>query len=883
MSEVIRAFFDGITSSMENEPMIALCVRATLLICGVLLIWSVLNKKRVYGSNSSLINRIPVVDCAQLAITVGVTFTFIGIIYSLLKFDVSNTSNISASIQTFLSGMKTAFITSIIGIVVSVVIKIIQAVAENKALGDAQQKRTDEQQKITGDLNSIAANIEIIAQHSTATAAVTAAIQGLKDSIDRSSSGALERVISNLSEKMDQYIVTSQDTRRAIQDVADKLMSQTQAIDSLGMSLQRSGNEQVSAIHELGETLKNSGQSQIDAINALGAKLQESSDGQSAAIATLGTTLHASGTEQLNAINRLGTTLTETLEQSGAAQLDAIANLGHTISETLEESGRKQVDRLDSMNAMIAAMNDYSKKTYENSVTTLEEARTYQQDSLKMSQEQLKILSDNTNRITEMKDAFERFLDDMARKNNEEFIKALNESMKDLNQRLTEQFGENFKELNRAVFKVVEWQENYKDIIASTTEELTEINDTFKKFTTDVAPVVAENAERLQKSIDNFTATSEKNVEIQTNLTATAEKLNLAIIQTHTAAENLTTIHDALIAQQQKILQSLETSFEQHQQKMTDTLEKSTDDMAELLKQHTSTVKEQMHAASATLAGIVAEMKGCSASLTDSFKRHTDATVETMRQSADRFDEVVAQNQKAVTEQLQATAATLAGIVAEVNTYSEAVKSHQDAILRSIEDSFRRHTENLRDALQESTNSFSDIVQQNQDAAKQSIDDTAKMFSELIEKHQTETLLQLDDLSDALREITSKNQRLVDEALEKLNASITAMQGAILGLSMDTSDKVHKFDEKVEEVLEKISFALDGFNTDFQGEIVKAMTNLQTNLETLVSKNSDIIRDQNEQIAVALGTITKKMAEVYESLAKRVDEIDKEIMARRNA
>ena len=109
------------------------------------------------------------------------------------------------------------------------------------------------------------------------------------------------------------------------------------------------------------------------------------------------------------------------------------------------------------------------------------------------------------------------------------------------------------------------------------------------------------------------------------------------------------------------------------------------------------------------------------------------------------------------------------------------------------------------------------------------------------------------------------------------------MQGAILGLSMDTSDKVHKFDEKVEEVLEKISFALDGFNTDFQGEIVKAMTNLQTNLETLVSKNSDIIRDQNEQIAVALGTITKKMAEVYESLAKRVDEIDKEIMARRNA
>lgn len=854
MSEVVRAFFDGITSSMENEPMISLCVWATGIICVVLLAVSWANKKRIYGSDNSLINRIPVIDCAQLAITVGVTFTFIGIIYSLLKFDVSNTSNISSSIQTFLSGMKTAFITSIIGIVVSVVIKIIQAVAENKVLSDSQQKRTDEHQKITGDLNSIAANIEIIAQHSTATADVTAAIQGLKDSIDRSSSGALERVISNLSEKMDQYIATSQDTRRAIQDVADKLMSQTQAIDSLGMSLQRSGNEQVSAIHELGETLKKSGQSQIDAINALGDKLQKSSDGQSAAIAALGATLHTSGTEQIEAITRLGDTLKVTLEQSGNSQLEAITNLGHTISETLEESGKKQIERLDSMNTMIATMGDYSRKTYENSVTTLEETRTYQQDSLKMSQEQLKILSANTDRITEMKDAFERFLDDMARKNNEEFIKALNESMKDLNQRLTEQFGENFKELNRAVFKVVEWQENYKDIIASTTEELTEINDIFKKFTTDVAPAVAENATRLQKSIDSFTATSEKNVEIQTNLTATAEKLNQSIIQAHTAAENLTTIHDALIAQQQTILQSLETSFEQHQQKMTDTLEKSTDDMAELLKRHTLTVKEQMHAVTANLADIVAEMGAFSASLTESFKKHTDATVETMQQSADRFDEVVAQNQKTVTEQLQATAATLAGIVVEVQAYSEAVKNYQNAILRSIEESFCRHTENLHDALQDSADSLSDIIQQNQ-----------------------------EDLSKALRDITAKNQSLVDEALTKLNASINAVQGAILKLSMDTSDKVQKFDEKIEEVLEKISFALDGFNTDFQGEIVKAMTNLQNNLETLVSKNSDIIRDQNEQIATALGTITKKIAEVYESLAKRVDEIDQEIMARRNA
>lgn len=54
------------------------------------------------------------------------------------------------------------------------------------------------------------------------------------------------------------------------------------------------------------------------------------------------------------------------------------------------------------------------------------------------------------------------FADMMSRSATEAVIEALKQVIQDFNHNLTEQFGENFKELNKAVTLLVEWQENYK-------------------------------------------------------------------------------------------------------------------------------------------------------------------------------------------------------------------------------------------------------------------------------------------------------------------------------------------------------------------------------------------------------------------------------------
>lgn len=54
----------------------------------------------------------------------------------------------------------------------------------------------------------------------------------------------------------------------------------------------------------------------------------------------------------------------------------------------------------------------------------------------------------------------------------EEIVKALEQVIREFNEKLTEQFGENFKELNQAVFRLVEWQDNYKSALEQIEQQL---------------------------------------------------------------------------------------------------------------------------------------------------------------------------------------------------------------------------------------------------------------------------------------------------------------------------------------------------------------------------------------------------------------------------
>lgn len=63
------------------------------------------------------------------------------------------------------------------------------------------------------------------------------------------------------------------------------------------------------------------------------------------------------------------------------------------------------------------------------------------------------------------------FADMMSKSATEQVIQALKDVISDFNTNLTEQFGENFKQLNAAVLELVHWQENYKVQLGQMSEQ----------------------------------------------------------------------------------------------------------------------------------------------------------------------------------------------------------------------------------------------------------------------------------------------------------------------------------------------------------------------------------------------------------------------------
>ena len=80
-------------------------------------------------------------------------------------------------------------------------------------------------------------------------------------------------------------------------------------------------------------------------------------------------------------------------------------------------------------------------------------------DSVRRSEENI------NEHFSVVNESLKKALDTLSKGATEEIITALEKVISDFNKNLTEQFGDNFKQLNEPVKKMIIWQENYKDAI----------------------------------------------------------------------------------------------------------------------------------------------------------------------------------------------------------------------------------------------------------------------------------------------------------------------------------------------------------------------------------------------------------------------------------
>lgn len=93
-------------------------------------------------------------------------------------------------------------------------------------------------------------------------------------------------------------------------------------------------------------------------------------------------------------------------------------------------------------------------------------------DSTLLSQVRL-LRTEANDRLDRLNQLFERFAERVVEANSMALIQALSEVIKDFNVKLNDQFGENFKDLNAAVEKLVVWQKQYEQQLNALIEQET--------------------------------------------------------------------------------------------------------------------------------------------------------------------------------------------------------------------------------------------------------------------------------------------------------------------------------------------------------------------------------------------------------------------------
>lgn len=132
---------------------------------------------------------------------------------------------------------------------------------------------------------------------------------------------------------------------------------------------------------------------------------------------------------------------------------------------------------------------------------------------------QLTLMRSNLNdRLDKIVKSQETFLTEMAKSNSEALIDALQDVMRDFNSKINEQFGDNFKQLNIAVGKLLEWQIQYRETLEALVKE--------EKLSAENLTISAKRLSEIIDKIEAFQLISQELERILAEMSQYGESMN---------------------------------------------------------------------------------------------------------------------------------------------------------------------------------------------------------------------------------------------------------------------------------------------------------------------------------------------------------------------
>ncbi len=318
-------------------------------------------------------------------------------------------------------------------------------------------------------------------------------------------------------------------------------------------------------------------------------------------------------------------------------------------------------------------------------VTQIQKFRTSAHDA---SSDQLKATNSG---FESMIAEFKLFAEKVTEDGSEKLIDALNGVIRDFNEKITEQFGENFKHLNEAVGNLLEWQTNHKQqmselisqinisqkAISQSESSLVSIQNSAKEIPVsmekiqDIIKITEHQIKNLDENLTSFSEIRDKAVaalpEISTTISKMTTEFSISVdkasqITVDTLSRQSDSLTNALDKSErvfQETVQQYNQSLENLQNEISDlpaALEQSAQSLHNTVEKIGNQLSDEM---SQTLADQTGEMRKTITSLQESVVSNMTETNQVIKDSFSTFDH---QMQEEIKQTIEAMGSHLASL-----------------------------------------------------------------------------------------------------------------------------------------------------------------------------------------------------------------------------
>ena len=182
-----------------------------------------------------------------------------------------------------------------------------------------------------------------------------------------------------------------------------------------------------------------------------------------------------------------------------------------------------------------------------------------------------------------LRNDFRDFADKMKEDGTQALVKALEEVIKDFNEKISEQFGENFKQLNEAVGALLEWQKEYKTQVELLTQAFKETQSGIRNVEETTAKIPS-HMEAVETAFNATETRVEQLYEGVGSLNELRESAKNAVPELQKSIDTMTTGMRESVETQMEVMKSQLTEMREAQSKTGQEIRELTANLGEIVR-----------------------------------------------------------------------------------------------------------------------------------------------------------------------------------------------------------------------------------------------------------------------------------------------------------